>query len=191
MATILRGYRTELDLNNQQRTVCLRHAGAARWAYNYGLARKQEAIALRKSAPDPQSVKIPTAIDLHNELIALKNGEKPWLKEASKWAPQQALRNLDTAYTCNAHSVTTVNARRGARIARSPNGISHVFTIGSRVSEKTRYTKRRRRSRRNPSQPRPVPQPSSSKTSTCPACSRTTTSPRRSPMWAGGSFAAK
>ena len=98
MATILRGYRTELDLNNQQRTVCLRHAGAARWAYNYGLARKQEAMALRKAALDPHSVKIPTAIDLHNELIALKNGEKPWLKEVSKWTPQQALRNLDTAY---------------------------------------------------------------------------------------------
>ncbi len=99
MPTIVRGYKTELDLNNHQRTTCLRHAGVARWAYNFGLARKQEALAARKAAADPKSVKIPTAIDLHNEIIALKQGDKPWLKEVSKWTSQQALRNLDTAFT--------------------------------------------------------------------------------------------
>ena len=98
MGTILRGYKTELDLNHHHRTACLRHAGTARWAYNYGLARKKEALAQRKAATDPKSVKIPTAIDLHNELIALKQAEKPWLKAVSKWAPQQALRHLDTAF---------------------------------------------------------------------------------------------
>ncbi len=98
MATILRGYRTALDLNNAQRTACLRHAGAARWAYNYGLARKREVLAQRKIAADPASVRTPTAIDLHNELIALKQSTHPWLKAVSKWTPQQALRNLDTAF---------------------------------------------------------------------------------------------
>jgi putative transposase len=98
MATILRGYKTELDLNNHQRTACLRHAGAARWAYNYGLARKQEALAHRKAAADLQSVNIPTAIDLHREIIALKQSTRPWLKDISKWTPQQALRQLDTAF---------------------------------------------------------------------------------------------
>ena len=38
---ITRGYRTELDLNNHQITACKKHAGAARWAWNWGLARKQ------------------------------------------------------------------------------------------------------------------------------------------------------
>ena len=37
---IFRAFKTELDLNNQQRTACLRHAGAARFAYNWGLERK-------------------------------------------------------------------------------------------------------------------------------------------------------
>ena len=36
--TIQRAYKTELDLNHQQTTACKRHAGAARWAYNWGLA---------------------------------------------------------------------------------------------------------------------------------------------------------
>ena len=32
---ILRAFKTELDLNNGQRTACARHAGAARYAYNW------------------------------------------------------------------------------------------------------------------------------------------------------------
>jgi hypothetical protein len=39
---ITRGYRTELDLNHKQITACKKHAGAARYAYNWGLRRKQE-----------------------------------------------------------------------------------------------------------------------------------------------------
>jgi hypothetical protein len=34
---IIRGYKTELALNNKQTTECLRHAGAARYVYNWGL----------------------------------------------------------------------------------------------------------------------------------------------------------
>ncbi|WP_218032142.1 helix-turn-helix domain-containing protein [Dictyobacter kobayashii] len=36
---VIRGYKTELDLNNTQKTACLKHAGAARWTYNWGLHR--------------------------------------------------------------------------------------------------------------------------------------------------------
>ena len=42
MSTILRAYTTELDLNNRQLTACKKHAGAARYTYTWGLARKQE-----------------------------------------------------------------------------------------------------------------------------------------------------
>jgi putative transposase len=96
---ITRGYKTELNLNNKQRTLCLQHAGCARYAYNWGLARKQAAYAARKAATDPKSVKIPTAIDLHKELNALKSTEFPWMYASSKCAPQEALRNLDTAFS--------------------------------------------------------------------------------------------
>ena len=44
MSTIQRAYKTELDLNDEQITACRKHAGAARWAYNWGLARKQECV---------------------------------------------------------------------------------------------------------------------------------------------------
>jgi putative transposase len=86
---ILRAFKTELDLNNKQKTACVRHAGAARFAYNWGLARKQEAFE--------KGDKVPAAIDLHRELNALKKTELSWLYEVWRCAPQEALRDLDKA----------------------------------------------------------------------------------------------
>ena len=95
---IIRGYQTELDLNNQQRTLCLQHAGCARVAYNWGLARKKAAFAARRAATDPKAVRIPSAMDLHKDLNALKATDYPWMYQSSKCAPQEALHNLDTAF---------------------------------------------------------------------------------------------
>lgn len=91
-----RAYRTELDPNNAQRTLLLQHAGLARFAYNWGLRRKLEVIQMNQ-LPIPH-IKVPTAIDLHRELTRLKSTEFSWMYESSKCAPQEALRNLDTAF---------------------------------------------------------------------------------------------
>ena len=101
---ILRAYKTELDLNNQQKTACVRHAGAARFAYNWGLARKQEAFA--------RGERTPSAIDLHRELNALKKTEFAWMYTVSKCAPQEALRDLDKAF---AHFFRRVKEKRAGR----------------------------------------------------------------------------
>ena len=90
MSTIQRAYKTELDLNNEQITACRKHAGAARWAYNWGLARKQESYRT--------TGKSPSAVDLHRALNALKNTDVPWMYAVSKCAPQEALRNLEAAF---------------------------------------------------------------------------------------------
>jgi putative transposase len=87
---VQRAYKTELDLNDQQVTACRQHAGASRWAYNWGLRVKQERYtATRKS---------PSAIALHRELNALKKTNVPWMYGVSKCAPQEALWNLDAAF---------------------------------------------------------------------------------------------
>ncbi len=39
---ILRAYKTEITVNNKQKTLLLQHLGAARWAYNWALAKKKE-----------------------------------------------------------------------------------------------------------------------------------------------------
>jgi putative transposase len=92
---VLRAFRTEIDPNNVERTLLLKHAGAARWAYNWGLNRKIEAYKV--------TGKSPSAIDLHRELNRLKKipvdqGGVPWMYEISKSAPQEALRSLDVAF---------------------------------------------------------------------------------------------
>src|SRR5258708_22553793 len=90
MSTVQRAYKTELDLNNEQITACKQHAGAARWGYNWGLQRKQDAYRT--------TGKSPSAIDLHRELNVLKQTAVPWMYAVSKCAPQEALRNLDRAF---------------------------------------------------------------------------------------------
>ena len=85
-----RAYKTELELNDHQVTACTQHAGASRFAYNWGLQVKQE----RYKATG----KSPSAMELHKELNALKKTELPWMYEVSKCAPPEALRNLDSAF---------------------------------------------------------------------------------------------
>lgn len=61
---IQKGYKTELDPNDKQRTLLLKNAGAARYAYNWGLRIKKQAMEDKS--------KLPTAVDLHREINKLK-----------------------------------------------------------------------------------------------------------------------
>jgi hypothetical protein len=61
---VYKAYKTELELNNKQRTFCRKHAGCARFAYNWGLQRKIVEYA--------KTGKSPSAYDLHRELNRLK-----------------------------------------------------------------------------------------------------------------------
>jgi len=87
---MLLGFKTELNLNNKQKTLAAQHAGVARHAYNWGLAVCKKAIEEKQ--------KVPTAIDLHKRLVAEVKKENPWYYQSSKCAPQQALRNLEAAF---------------------------------------------------------------------------------------------
>ncbi len=80
---ITRGYRTELDLNNEQITACKKHAGCSRFAYNWGLARKQEVYK--------QTGRSISAMELHRELNALKQTDFPWMYECCghEWLPRK------------------------------------------------------------------------------------------------------
>ena len=129
---VMRAHKTELDLNNRQRTACAKHAGAARFAYNWGLARKKEAYKAGE--------KTPSAIDLHRELNALKRGELTWMYEVSKCAPQEALRNLDRAYANFFRRVkgTRQNGKAGfPRFKSRKNGLGSFRLTGTiRVFER-------------------------------------------------------
>ena len=80
----------ELNPNICQRIFLAKHAGAARFAYNWGLAQRK--------ALYEQDKKSTNAIEQHRILNSLKAKDFPWMYEVSKCAPQEALRDLDRAF---------------------------------------------------------------------------------------------
>src|SRR5476651_300437 len=70
----LRAYKTPLDPNNVLRTQLLQHAGAKRWAFNWGLRRKIEEYE--------KTGKSPSAPALHRELNRLKK-----VSSGRGWSP--------------------------------------------------------------------------------------------------------
>jgi putative transposase len=88
-----RAWKFELDPNNKIRTLLFKHAGTARFAWNWSLARRIE----RFHSQDGKD-KFTNSMDEHKDLVVLKTTEFPWMYEVSKCAPQEALRNLDKAF---------------------------------------------------------------------------------------------
>lgn len=88
---IKRGYKTELAPNKGQRELLTKHAGVARFAWNWGLERRiNEYKKMGRSRG---------AIEQHRQLNALKAINYPWMYEVSKCSPQESLRDLDKAFT--------------------------------------------------------------------------------------------
>jgi putative transposase len=84
-------FRYELAPTPNQRAALGRHAGAARWAWNWGLAVRQKAWSRRRETLN--------AVALHRLLNRLKHTPRfAWLYKVSKCAPQEALRDLDRAF---------------------------------------------------------------------------------------------
>ncbi|WP_414582953.1 RNA-guided endonuclease InsQ/TnpB family protein [Scytonema sp. PCC 10023] len=94
---MLLGFKTELKLNNKQRTQLLKHTGVARHAWNWGLALTKQILDHNRVNPGSK-IKFPTAIDLHKWLVALVKPENEWYYECSKSTPQQALMALREAW---------------------------------------------------------------------------------------------
>src|SRR6266540_3103877 len=88
---VYQAFRYELAVTPAQRAVLANHAGAARWAWNWGLSVRRKAWRRRGEALN--------AMALHRLLVQLKRTPRyAWLSQVSKCAPQEALRDLDRAY---------------------------------------------------------------------------------------------
>jgi putative transposase len=94
---LLLGFKTELKINNRQRTQRALHCGVARHAWNWGLGLTKQILDHNKANPQDK-IKFPSAVDLHKWLVALVKPERPWYYEVSKCAPQYALRQLSEAW---------------------------------------------------------------------------------------------
>jgi putative transposase len=86
-----RGFKYRLSPTKGQRQLFAQFAGASRFLYNRGLAKRKEVY--------DQSGKSLTYFEQNNEIVFLKTQEETsWLKEIHSQVLQQALKNLDTAF---------------------------------------------------------------------------------------------
>lgn len=84
-----KSYKFRIYPNEKQRELIAKTFGCARFVYNYYLDKK---INLYKEAKQSMSFYVCSA-----DLTLLKK-EMTWLREVDKWALQNSLKNLDTAY---------------------------------------------------------------------------------------------
>ena len=87
---MLKAFKYRLNPNEEQIVLLNKHIGASRFLYNLALETKQMAYVGNKHNL--------SCFELHSQLIDLKE-ELPWLKELNSQSLQQAITNLDKAYT--------------------------------------------------------------------------------------------
>jgi putative transposase len=87
---INKAYKTELKLNNKEKSLMLQYCGLARFVYNWALDKRIKEYELTKKSSN--------AIEQHRELNALKQMDFVWMYNYSKTVPQNELRNLDKAF---------------------------------------------------------------------------------------------
>jgi putative transposase len=82
-------HKIALDPNAAQESYFARACGTARFAYNWALAEwKRQYLAGEK----------PSEASLRRKLNSLKDEQFPWMREVTKNAPQQAIKNLGAAF---------------------------------------------------------------------------------------------
>jgi len=83
-------HKIALKLNVQQRIYCARGAGTARFAWNWARNEWKQGYAAGDKV---------TEAGLRKRLNGIKREQFPWMLEVTKGAPQQAIKNLGTAFS--------------------------------------------------------------------------------------------
>ena len=117
--TIQQAYRYALDVTPRQQRAFASHAGAARYAYNWGLAQVAAALdaytAEKTAGVDKPTTKIPTHFDLCKAWTAYKNDPESgvdWVAQNFVGTYQAALRDAATAWK---NFFASRSGRRGGR----------------------------------------------------------------------------
>ena len=87
---MIKAHKIALDPNDRQLTSFRKAAGCARVAANWALDEWKAQYAAGEK---------PSEISLRRKLNSIKRAEFPWMSESSKNVPQQAIKNLGTAFT--------------------------------------------------------------------------------------------
>ena len=86
---MLRAYKTELDLNNKQRTLMIKYCGVARFVYNWALADRIERYKNGEKT---------NKFEQKRRFNSLKDEQFPWVREVAYVVAQESFDNCDKAY---------------------------------------------------------------------------------------------
>jgi putative transposase len=81
----MKSFKTQLKLNDKQRTNFSRHAGVGRYAYNWAVDLVEHCYRYDINL---------SAIDLHKMWVATVKKENGWVRDVSKCSPQQSFTDL-------------------------------------------------------------------------------------------------
>jgi putative transposase len=129
-------FKTELKLNNYQKTQLAKHAGVARHAWNWGLDMCKKILNYNQENPT-EKLRFPSAIDLHKLLVNLVKAENPWYYEVSKTSPQYALKHLSNAFS-DFFRKKTMNGRQVRFPRFKRKGQQDSFTLEGTIKVKHR-----------------------------------------------------
>lgn len=134
---IHRAYKVEIAPTEEQLDLLLRHAGCARWVYNWALRHKIDEYNERKENPDAPKKKALGKYDLQKMLTVIKNtpedeGGFPWLQEVASTATNKACEQLDTAFQNFFRRCKKGEAKKGfPRFKSKAKGIGSFQLAGS------------------------------------------------------------
>jgi putative transposase len=128
---INRAYKTELKLNNKERSLLEQCAGLARFTYNWALARRIEEYKLTKRSSN--------AISQHKQLNILKQTDFAWMYNYSKSIPQNELRNLDKAFQNFFRRVKQKKGKAGFPKFKSKRTDKHSFRLDGAIHTSEKY----------------------------------------------------
>jgi putative transposase len=92
---LILAHKIALDPTQEQAVYFAKACGTARFAWNWALARWRQEYALWK---EYRCGPKPSEMSLRRDLNALKADAFPWMLEVTKNAPQQAIKNVGTAF---------------------------------------------------------------------------------------------
>ena len=92
------GHRIALSPNKTQSQHLAQSCGVARFAYNWALAQWNDHWEKQKALPEGVERAYITEGDLRKQFNAIKRDEFPWSMEVTKYAPQEAIKQLGKAF---------------------------------------------------------------------------------------------
>src|SRR5215218_7246528 len=129
MDTVIQAYRYALDPTPKQQRALASHCGAARFAFNWGLALVKDRMDARQAGDE---VDVPWTLPrLRREWNLAKSDVAPWWEENSKEAYSSGLHSLARAF--KNYWDSSNGRRKGARVGfpASRNEVAHQTPAAS------------------------------------------------------------